>query len=82
VDRSAHGGADSGDLVVKQQPTPLEVRVARMKVGSRWVTALFRAWAYDDVKDCRCCPNGACSARGGTCLLLIPERIEDRDAVL
>jgi hypothetical protein len=75
-------GGDSPGLVVKQQPMPLEVRVCRVKVGARWISALWRSWAYDDVRDCRLCPKGTCSAVGGTCLLLVCERIEDRDAPL
>ena len=75
-------GGDQAGQVEPEQPDPLEIRVSRMKTRSGWVTALFRAWQYDEIPRCRLCPKGTCTAVGGCCLLLIPDRVEDKDAAL
>lgn len=51
-----------------------------MQVAGRWVTALHRAFAYDDVPQCRLCPT--CTAVGGECMFLVSERIADSEAPL
>jgi hypothetical protein len=75
-------GADSSDLIVKRNPSPIETRVARIKVGSRWITSIFRAFLYDDVKECRLCPKGSCCAKGGSCLIQVTEYVSDQAAPL
>ena len=75
-------GADSINLVVRQQPAPLETRVARIKIGARWITSIFRAFEYDRVRECRLCPKGSCCAVGGSCLIQVAEFVSDRDSPL
>jgi hypothetical protein len=75
-------GADPLCRSVRPQPVPLETRVARIKVGARWITAIFRAWQYDHVPECRLCPRGSCCAVGGSCLLQITAYVSDADAPL
>jgi hypothetical protein len=75
-------GAGFRERVTKKQPMPLETRVARIKVGTRWITAIFRAWQYDHVPECQLCPRGSCCAVGGSCLLQITAYVSDADAPL
>jgi hypothetical protein len=73
-------GGDSAGMARARQPVPIETRVARMLVGGRWISVVSRKWLYGDTPRCRLCDH--CTAVGSECLLLISERVEDRDAPL
>lgn len=73
-------GADSFDLYTEPQPKPLLTRVARMQVGSRWITVIDRKWLFGDSSKCKLCPT--CTAFGSECLLMIGALVSDDEAPL
>lgn len=65
-----------------RQPAPLLTTVSRLTVGGRTVTAIVRAFEYDQVARCKLCPAGQCCSTGGECLVLVNQDVPDQAAPL
>jgi hypothetical protein len=64
------------------QPVPLMTTISRIEVGGECVSAISRSFEYDSVPRCKLCPEGACCAVAGQCLVQVNAFVSDRDAPL